>query len=247
MFLWGPAAGQDSQCEQCLDVTAGGLVTCPHEAVLPPLMLSTILFVLLPQPCLQVDLLQRRKPQLLVATPGRLLDLLDSGVIDFNHTDCVVLDEADKMLSVGFEPQLQRLQALLLGSKAGQAAAEQTHKKQKGKGHKKQQQEQAEDTANQQQCQVLLFSATLPKAVRVTADVWLKPGYESVSCSAGADSISRTIAQVGLTQHPPGVWDGMVVRSLSTFMPCPWKSSGFVCICTRCESSVFLLWCFTCT
>jgi superfamily II DNA/RNA helicase len=148
---------------------------------------------------LQVDLLHRRKPQLLVATPGRLLDLVDSGVLDFNLTDCVVLDEADKMLSVGFEPQLQRLQALLLGSKAGKAAGDvaDSGSKKKGKAAKKQQ--QAAGGAAGQQCQVLLFSATLPKAVRVTADAWLKPGYESVSCSAGADSISRTITQVSLT------------------------------------------------
>lgn len=146
-----------------------------------------------------MELLHRRKQQLLVATPGRLLDLVDSGVLELNLTDCVVLDEADKMLSVGFEPQLQRLQALLLGNKAGQGAGAVANKgdKKKGKVARKQQ-EQAAGGA-EQQCQVLLFSATLPKAVRLTADAWLKPGYESVSCSAGADSISRTITQVGLT------------------------------------------------
>lgn len=149
----------------------------------------------------QVELLHCRRPQLLVATPGRLLDLVDSAVLNFDLTNCVVLDEADKMLSVGFEPQLQRLQALLLGNKAGPAAAAgaaaSKGDKKKGKAAKRQQ-EQAAGSAGQQ-CQVLLFSATLPKAVRVTADAWLKAGYESVSCSAGADSISRSITQVGPT------------------------------------------------
>jgi hypothetical protein len=119
-------------------------------------------------------------------------------VIAFDSTSLVVLDEADKMLSVGFEPQLQRLKAVLLDSKA---AAGQTGvstgavSKKKSKKQKQQQEAAAASTAGAQQCQVLLFSATLPKAVRVTADVWLKPGYKSVSCSAGADAISNTITQ----------------------------------------------------
>jgi superfamily II DNA/RNA helicase len=149
---------------------------------------------------MQVELLQRRQPQLLVATPGRLLDLLDSGCVGFGRTSFVVLDEADKMLSVGFEPQLQRLKAVLLDSKSqAQHSTEQqpsiSTKKAKKQKQKQQEQQEAVPTAGQQ-CQVLLFSATLPKAVRQTADVWLKPGHKSVSCSAGADSISTTITQV---------------------------------------------------
>lgn len=143
-------------------------------------------------------MLQRRRPQLLVATPGRLLDLLDSGCVAFERTSFVVLDEADKMLSVGFEPQLQRLKAVLLDSKQARASTEQPSlkKAKKQKQKQKQQEQQASPETGAQQCQVLLFSATLPKAVRQTADVWLKPGYKSVSCSAGADSISTTITQV---------------------------------------------------
>ena len=39
---------------------------------------------------------------ILVATPGRLLDYLYSGVISFKHVKCVILDEADELLKVGF-------------------------------------------------------------------------------------------------------------------------------------------------
>lgn len=143
---------------------------------------------------MQLEVLQRRRPQLLVATPGRLLDLLDSGCVAFDRTSFVVLDEADKMLSVGFEPQLQRLKAELVHSKQA-PSTEQTGLKKAKKRKQKQQEQQASPEAGRQ-CQVLLFSATLPKAVRQTADMWLKPGAKSVSCSAGADSISTTITQV---------------------------------------------------
>lgn len=64
-------------------------------------------------PSAQVAALQKR-PALLVATPGRLLDLLDAGALTLGGVTAVALDEADKMLSLGFEPQLRRLQALLL-------------------------------------------------------------------------------------------------------------------------------------
>uniref|UniRef100_A0A1I7YPQ1 RNA helicase n=1 Tax=Steinernema glaseri TaxID=37863 RepID=A0A1I7YPQ1_9BILA len=45
----------------------------------------------------------------LIATPGRLLDFLDSGYTDLRRCSYVVLDEADRMLDMGFEPQMRRI------------------------------------------------------------------------------------------------------------------------------------------
>ena len=38
-----------------------------------------------------------------MATPGRLIDFLDTGVINLERVTYVVLDEADRMLDLGFE------------------------------------------------------------------------------------------------------------------------------------------------
>ena len=50
---------------------------------------------------------------LLVATPGRLLDLAEQRVLDLRQVECFVLDEADRMLDMGFIPAIRRVLKLL--------------------------------------------------------------------------------------------------------------------------------------
>jgi ATP-dependent RNA helicase RhlE len=50
---------------------------------------------------------------LLVATPGRLLDLAEQRVLDLRHVECFVLDEADRMLDMGFIHAIRRVLKLL--------------------------------------------------------------------------------------------------------------------------------------
>ena len=50
-----------------------------------------------------------RKAHLLVATPGRLLDLMQRGDIDLGRIRILVLDEADRMMDMGFRPDLERI------------------------------------------------------------------------------------------------------------------------------------------
>jgi superfamily II DNA/RNA helicase len=54
----------------------------------------------------------RRGVEVVVGTPGRLLDLTQQGHLDLGHTRVVVLDEADEMLDLGFLPDVERLLAV---------------------------------------------------------------------------------------------------------------------------------------
>ncbi len=62
----------------------------------------------------QVDAL-RRGVDIVVATPGRLLDHCSRGTIDLSRIEILVLDEADRMLDMGFVHDIKRVLALLPG------------------------------------------------------------------------------------------------------------------------------------
>lgn len=55
----------------------------------------------------------RRKATIVIATPGRLLDLTERGAIDLSGIGVLVLDEADRMLDMGFLPAIKRVLAML--------------------------------------------------------------------------------------------------------------------------------------
>jgi ATP-dependent RNA helicase RhlE len=51
----------------------------------------------------------RSRPHVIIATPGRLIDHLDQKHVRLDNVGVLVLDEADRMLDMGFEPQLKRI------------------------------------------------------------------------------------------------------------------------------------------
>jgi len=55
----------------------------------------------------------RRGVEILVATPGRLLDHVHNKTVMFNQVSVLILDEADRMLDMGFLPDIKRIIALL--------------------------------------------------------------------------------------------------------------------------------------
>jgi superfamily II DNA/RNA helicase len=72
----------------------------------------------------------RKVPDILIGTPGRLLEQLNAGNLDLSEVEVLVLDEADRMLDMGFAEDMQRLckecenrqQTLLFSATTGGAA-----------------------------------------------------------------------------------------------------------------------------
>jgi len=57
---------------------------------------------------LQTQLL-RKDPHIIIGTPGRIIDHLEQGTLDLKKVSVLVLDEADRMLDMGFAPQIKRI------------------------------------------------------------------------------------------------------------------------------------------
>ncbi len=51
----------------------------------------------------------RERPQIVIGTPGRIIDLMNRHVLDFSHLRMLTLDEADEMLKMGFQEALETI------------------------------------------------------------------------------------------------------------------------------------------
>jgi ATP-dependent RNA helicase RhlE len=114
----------------------------------------------------QVDTL-KKGVDVVIATPGRLLDLHKQGFIDLDHLHTLVLDEADQMLDMGFINDVKKIVKLTPKNR-----------------------------------QTLLFSATMPIAIRELAEMFLKdPAKVEVSpVSSTAEKVEQRIYFVEKTE-----------------------------------------------
>jgi ATP-dependent RNA helicase RhlE len=103
------------------------------------------------------------RADIVVACPGRLLDHLGRGTVDFSSLEVLVLDEADQMFDMGFFPDIRRIVS---------------HIPDKNR-------------------QTLLFSATMPAAIRGLANEILhSPVTVQIGAAAPADTVSHALFPV---------------------------------------------------
>ncbi|MFZ2875164.1 MAG: DEAD/DEAH box helicase, partial [Phycisphaerales bacterium] len=106
--------------------------------------------------------------EILVATPGRLLDLMQQGYADLRHVGTLVLDEADRMLDMGFINDIRKVIAALPPNHGPHAR------------------------------QTLLFSATMPAEIRHLAEAILRDpvSVKVAPVAATADKIDQCVYHV---------------------------------------------------
>jgi ATP-dependent RNA helicase RhlE len=108
---------------------------------------------------------------ILVATPGRLLDLISSNAIKLDRVKTLVLDEADRMLSLGFTEELSALLALMPN-------------------------ESQPKHSESKRMQILLFSATFPEQVKALTSELLNDPVEIQVQSADASTLVQRVFTV---------------------------------------------------
>src|SRR5206468_479125 len=67
----------------------------------------------------------RHGPEILVGTPGRVIDLLDRRIINFDNVRFVVLDEVDRMLDIGFRDDIRNILTRIKGLRRDEEGSQQ--------------------------------------------------------------------------------------------------------------------------
>ncbi|XP_055841390.1 uncharacterized protein LOC129908708 isoform X2 [Episyrphus balteatus] len=101
-----------------------------------------------------------RGVEIVIATPGRLIDFLERGVTNLQRCTYLVLDEADRMLDMGFEPQIRKIMEQIRPDR-----------------------------------QVLMWSATWPKEVKMLAEEFLD-NYIQINIGSLTLSANHNILQI---------------------------------------------------
>ncbi|HUP45817.1 MAG TPA: DEAD/DEAH box helicase [Thermoanaerobaculia bacterium] len=149
----------------------------------------------------------RAGTEIIVATPGRLIDLMQQGHVDFSLIEIAVLDEADRMLDMGFLPAIRQIvrklpqnrQTLLFSASLSKEIEALTHEFQKSP-----QIIQIGRRANPAET-VEQYAYEVPKSRKLALLVHLlrDQGLESVLVFSrtkhGADKIARKLVQTGIT------------------------------------------------
>lgn len=74
-----------------------------------PVVVPQLLIAGLTKPRADLSFFVRKSPNLIIATPGRLAELLSSPLVKTSNLEVLVMDEADRLLDLGFKPQLNTI------------------------------------------------------------------------------------------------------------------------------------------
>src|SRR6266480_2334743 len=140
-------------------------------------------------------------PEILVGTPGRVIDLLDRRIINFQNVRFVVLDEVDRMLDIGFRDDIRNILSRVrgMGNRAGGPAGNQQQPDTEG------QQGEENRAAFGKTHQTMFVSATIAGEIERLARTYMREPIEKL-IAPGADE-NPTVAEVEQYYLSVQPWD----------------------------------------
>ncbi len=165
----------------------------------------------------------KHHPEILIGTPGRVIDLLDRRIIEFSNVRFVVLDEVDRMLDIGFRDDIRNILSRVKGSGARRDTGS-GHREQEGSGFTVQGslEEQASDggsrsdtnlqspvasrqSPEQRSHQTIFVSATISPEIEKLSRQYMREPVEKL-IAPGADE-KPTVEKVEQYYLSCGEWD----------------------------------------
>lgn len=133
-------------------------------------------------------------PEILIGTPGRVIDLLDRRIIDFQNIRFVVLDEVDRMLDIGFRDDIRNILARVKGVRRQEQSSEEGA-----------QQGENEAPPQDRAHQTIFVSATISEEIERLARKYMHEPVEKL-IAPGADE-KPTVENVEQYYFSVQIWD----------------------------------------
>ncbi|KAK3064812.1 ATP-dependent rRNA helicase spb4 [Coniosporium uncinatum] len=105
----GPSTAALRLAKRDDEVSSGDETEAPIYSPSTPKVVPQLLLGGTTTPAQDLSAFLKQSPNLLIATPGRLLELLQSQHVHCSQCEVLVMDEADRLLDLGFKPTLQKI------------------------------------------------------------------------------------------------------------------------------------------
>jgi ATP-dependent RNA helicase DeaD len=145
----------------------------------------------------------KHHPQVVIGTPGRVIDLLDRRILNLNNIRFIVLDEVDRMLDIGFRDDIRNILSRVRGqgNRAGAPAPTDNQQHQDTQG----QQGEANRAAFGKTHQTMFVSATIAGEIEKLARTYMREPIEKL-IAPGSDE-KPTVAEVEQYYLSVQPWD----------------------------------------
>jgi ATP-dependent RNA helicase DeaD len=134
----------------------------------------------------------KHHPEVLIGTPGRVIDLLDRRIIHFGNVRFVILDEVDRMLDIGFRDDIRNILSRVRG-----AVRDGSGDEQRGTG--------GDETSASRSHQTIFVSATISPEIEKLSRQYMREPIEKL-IAPGADE-KPTVENVEQYYLSAGEWD----------------------------------------